>query len=343
MARRVVFIQTAFLGDVVLATAALEAWHARFPDDRIGIVVRAGNEAVFEGHPWVGEVHVWAKSKPARYFRLLSLAWSLRGRYDTAVLIQRHASSGILALLSGASERIGYATHPLAWTFHRRVLHTLGDGRHEVDRLLDLLPPNLNLNLNPNLNPNLHPTPRHEAEAAPWLAGPAPVVLAPASVWTTKQWPEARWVELGRLLKAADFARPVVLIGGPGDRDLLERIAEGIGGASIARTSILGTAALLKGAAALVANDSGPVHIASSVGCPTVALFLSTVPAFGFGPRAPGSVVVEEELACRPCGVHGHTACPLGHFECATRIAPARVAAAVEAVVATRAHPSRQP
>ena len=347
MARRVLFVQTAFLGDAVLATAAWEVWHAHFPEDEIGIVVRKGNEGLFDGHPWlgVGAVHVWAKSQPGRYLRLIALGLHLRGRYDCVIAIQRHASSGILALLSGARLRIGYATHPLAWTFHRAVDHVLGNGRHETERLHDLvtaaaaalaarsgtpaptLPPAL---------PRLYSAPQHVAAAAPYLAGPAPVVLAPASVWATKQWPEERWVELGRILKTNDFARPVVLIGGPSDRPLLARIAHGIGGAVIASTDLLGTAALLSGAAALVANDSGPVHIASSVGCPTVAVFCSTVPAFGFGPLAPGSVVVEESLSCRPCGAHGHRTCPLGHFDCGHRITAARVAAACEEATSFR-------
>ena len=141
MARRVLFVQTAFLGDAVLATAAWEVWHAQFPEDEIGVVVRKGNEGLFEGHPWLGEgaVHVWAKSQPGRYLRLLALGLHLRGRYDCVIAIQRHTSSGILALLSGARLRIGYATHPLARTFHRAVDHVLGDGRHETERLLDLV------------------------------------------------------------------------------------------------------------------------------------------------------------------------------------------------------------
>jgi heptosyltransferase-2 len=331
MARRVLFVQTAFLGDAVLATAAWEVWHAQFPEDEISVVVRKGNEGLFEGHPWLGEgaVHVWAKSQPGRYLRLITLGLQLRGRYDCVIAIQRHASSGILALLSGARLRIGYATHPLAWTFHRAVDHVLGDGRHETERLHDLVTaaaaalaalagtpaPTL-----PQALPRLHPAPQHVAAAAPYLAGPAPVVLAPASVWATKQWPEERWVELGRILKTSDFARPVVLIGG----------------AVIAPTDLLGTAALLSGAAALVANDSGPVHIASSVNCPTVAVFCSTVPAFGFGPLAPHSIVIEEPLSCRPCGAHGHRTCPLGHFDCGHRITATRVAAACEQATSFR-------
>ena len=75
----------------------------------------------------------------------------------------------------------------------------------------------------------------------------------------------------------------------------------------------------MRGAVMNYVNDSAPMHLCSAVGAPVTAVFCSTVPAFGFGPLSPVSFVVEtrEALACRPCGLHGHAACPLGHFRCA--------------------------
>ena len=78
----------------------------------------------------------------------------------------------------------------------------------------------------------------------------------------------------------------------------------------------------MKGATMSYVNDSAPLHIASAMNAPVTAIFCSTVPAFGFGPlRANGHVVeTKEELDCRPCGLHGHRACPKGHFKCALGI-----------------------
>jgi heptosyltransferase-2 len=69
-------------------------------------------------------------------------------------------------------------------------------------------------------------------------------------------------------------------------------------------------------------NDSAPMHLCSAVDAPVCAVFCSTVPAFGFGPLSTFSRVVEHPgpLACRPCGLHGHARCPLGHFRCAREI-----------------------
>jgi heptosyltransferase-2 len=74
----------------------------------------------------------------------------------------------------------------------------------------------------------------------------------------------------------------------------------------------------MKGAIMNYVNDSAPLHFASAVNAPVTAVFCSTVPAFGFGPLSDVSFVVETDipLSCRPCGLHGYKACPLGHFNC---------------------------
>ncbi|MFY7989164.1 MAG: glycosyltransferase family 9 protein, partial [Fluviicola sp.] len=65
-------------------------------------------------------------------------------------------------------------------------------------------------------------------------------------------------------------------------------------------------------------NDSGPLHIASAMNTPTTAFFCATIPDFGFGPLADDSEIkeVQENLDCRPCGLHGGKSCPKGHFKC---------------------------
>ena len=120
------------------------------------------------------------------------------------------------------------------------------------------------------------------------------------------------------------------LLGGPADAEACRRIAEAAGRGEVlaGRLSLLGTAALMEGAAMNYVNDSAPLHIASAMNAPVTAIFCSTVPAFGFGPlRANGRILeTTEKLDCRPCGLHGHRACPKGHFRCATGIDPMRAA-----------------
>jgi heptosyltransferase-2 len=164
-------------------------------------------------------------------------------------------------------------------------------------------------------DPNLHEVPRllaladaedrfpvslgitlaDDAAAAAWLdlAGVPRhfVAIAPGSIWATKRW--------------------------------------GVNAAGSLPLRV--SAALLARAAALVSNDSAPMHMAQAVGTPTAALFGPTVPAFGFAPRGPRDVIVEMgALNCRPCSAHGPKVCPLGHHHCMTQLEVNRVLEALQ-------------
>lgn len=319
--RSILFIQTAFLGDVVLATAALEAWHAAHPEDAVDVLVRQPMEALFEGHPFVRHVHAWDKRPRTKGRDWRRLIRTIRKkRYDVVVNLHRHASSGVLTALSMAPVRLGYANNPLAWRFTHRKAHQWGDGTHEVERHMMLLSELLE---NPQGEPRLYPGPEHRSEATKFAADQS-VLVMPGSQWATKAWPEGQF---SSLLDQTDG--PVLLMGAPGERALCERLAEGrpMVSSAAGELSLLGVAAAIGMAKAVVVNDSAPMHMASAMDAPTVALFASTVPRFGFGPRSTRHVVLEppNDMACRPCGVHGRKRCPEGHFRCGWDLSVARV------------------
>jgi heptosyltransferase-2 len=296
--KRFLVIQTAFLGDAVLATGLLEKLHAWYPDAAIDLVVRKGNDGLFQQHPFLRKLFVWDKrqNKNRNLFALIS---DLRKtEYDHIINCQRFFSTGLMTVMARGKEKIGYDKNPL-------IAH-LTDGTKPM--------------------PRLYPTPEARADAErlrfQFTEGEGRYVcIAPASVWFTKQWPEAKWIEL---IKALPQDLHVFLIGAPSDGPLCQRIikAAGRGHDLSEELSLLASAALMEGAAMNYVNDSAPLHIASAMNAPVTAVFCSTVPAFGFGPlRANGRIVeTTEKLDCRPCGLHGHKACPKGHFRCALGI-----------------------
>ena len=301
-------------------TALLDYLHQTAPATPVDVLVRRGNEGLLVGHPYVRQVLVWDKQH-----RKYAALWELLGRIRTAkygrvVTLQRFASTGFLTAFSGAPERIGFAKNPLSRFFTRRVAHHIGDGTHEVERNLRLLDASLNSSLSEAYRPYLFPSAADEAAAVPYAAAGPYVCLAPTSVWFTKQCPEAKWLEL---LAALPAGLRVYLLGGPPDVAACVRLAAGSGRPHVeslaGKIGLLASAALMRGAVMNYVNDSAPMHLCSAVGAPVTAVFCSTVPAFGFGPLSPVSFVVEttERLDCRPCGLHGHAACPLGHFRCA--------------------------
>ncbi|MGH7528712.1 MAG: glycosyltransferase family 9 protein, partial [Gemmatimonadales bacterium] len=128
---------------------------------------------------------------------------------------------------------------------------------------------------------------------------------------------------------------PVVIVGSRDDAPLagaVEAAAPARAHSSAGALSLRESAALLRRAAVLVTNDSAPLHLATAVGTPIVALFGPTVPDFGFGPRGPGDLALGHPgLTCRPCSAHGPRVCPLKHHRCMRELTVEAVLAAVAA------------
>jgi len=311
MRYKFLILQTAFLGDVVLATALAEKLHRVYPDAAIDFLLRRGNESLLEGHPFLRNVLIFDKRK-----KLGSMAGLIRHlrreRYDLLVNVQRFASSGILAALSGAREIVGFDKNPFAFAFSRAYPHHIEASVHETGRNLSLLQ---GWTDGENVPPRLYPPP----EAYAGTPGGEYICVAPTSVWFTKQWPADKWAAF---IQSLPKNLTVALLGGPSDYGACAYIQERSGHPRVLNKagalSLLESAAWMQGARMNYANDSAPVHIASAVGAPITAIFCSTIPAFGFGPLSPVSRVVEvpEELPCRPCGLHGFQACPRGDFRC---------------------------
>src|SRR5262245_35225491 len=112
--QRILVVQTAFIGDVVLATGLVEKLHQHFPDARIDFLVRKGNESLLTNHPYLNEVLVWDKKKNKQR-NLLKMLKRIRGnKYDKVINVQRFAATGILTAFSGGKETIGFDKNPFS-------------------------------------------------------------------------------------------------------------------------------------------------------------------------------------------------------------------------------------
>lgn len=320
--QKMLVIQTAFIGDVVLATGILEKLHVYFPDASISILVRKGNESLFTGHPFVHTVLVWDKKGP-KYANLFTLLKQIRrSKYDLVINVQRFAATGILTAFSGGKQTIGFDKNPFSFLFSDVVRHVISEGdhtMHEIERNHELI---RSFTDDKAAKPRLYPSDADMAAVAGWKTQPY-VCIAPASVWFTKQFPKEQWIQL---VQALPPSLQVYLLGAPGDRALCDEIVAACGGRIVVNLAgqlrFLESAALQQDAVMNYVNDSAPMHFASSVNAPVTAVYCSTIPAFGFGPLSDNSHVVEvaEPLSCRPCGLHGKKACPQAHFSCARLI-----------------------
>ncbi|MFK7757921.1 MAG: glycosyltransferase family 9 protein [Flavobacteriales bacterium] len=316
---KILVIQTAFIGDAILASALLETLHLNFPKAEIHMLLRKGNDSLYKDHPFLSHLWVWDKSK--KYGSMMSVIKGIKAeQFDWCINLQRFASSGIMTLRSGAKVKSGYAKNPFSRFYTERFRHEIGakgdqNFKHEVDRNNSIVASRTSLLVR---QPKLYPSAQDIQKVEPYTSEPF-ITISPASVWFTKQWPKEKWVELLDL----NSHLKVYALGGPGDKTLTEEIlslsshknAESLAG----KLSLLQSVALMKKSEMNYVNDSAPMHLASSMNAPVTAIFCSTIPEFGFGPLSDDSTVWQsaEELDCRPCGLHGFKACPKGHFKCA--------------------------
>jgi ADP-heptose:LPS heptosyltransferase len=312
-------IQTAFIGDVILATAVIEKLHKYYPDSKIDFLLRKGNEGLLENHPIVNEVLIWNK-KNKKYDNLKAITKSVKNaKYDVLINLHRFASSGLVTAFSGAKQKIGFKKNPLSFSFSKSFRHNIGDGTHETERNQKLIADLTDIQVD---KPKLYPSNKDYSDVESLKIGDY-VCMAPTSVWFTKQLPKEQWV---KLIAKTNDKYDIYLLGGPDDTDHCEKIKQLSKNRRVVnlsgKLSFLASAALMQNAKMNHVNDSAPLHIASAMNAPVTAYFCSTVPSFGFGPLSTNSKIIEikEKLTCKPCGLHGKKECPEGHFDCGFKI-----------------------
>lgn len=325
---KILILQTAFIGDVILATSLVDLTKKSFPKSKIHFLLRQGNENLLQGHPNINKILIWEKNK-GKYRNLLSLALKVRKeKYDIILNIQRFASSGMLMALSGAKIKIGFDKNPLSFLFTHKIEHKIpypvdGVFLHEVQRNALLLSPIVDKFILPEpkaIPPTLFFHER-DIQKVKKFETESYIVLAPSSVWFTKQWPREKWIELKDKL-TDDYQ--LLFIGGPDDKEYIDTIIQKSKNCTnlCGKLNLVQSAILMKNAKRVFVNDSAPLHLASAAQAKTTAIFCSTVTDFGYTPLSHENIVIQlnPRLDCMPCGLHGKKQCPLGHFNCAYNI-----------------------
>jgi heptosyltransferase II len=312
----VLVVRYSALGDVVLATSVLEPLRARFPRARIEWVTDPLYAPLLEGLPEIARVHRLARDGANG---AVGLAARLRGRFDVAIDLQNKARSALVARSAA----------PLRTAFRRRtalraLLSLFGADPplvrgHQSRLYVEALKP-LGLGSPGRTKVSLSAQARALAEDALQGVGERAVAIAPGARWATKRWPAERFAAVADELAADGHA--IVLCGGPGDRDAFAEFRAATRARIAADLSFLPVDALAAAIARvrlLVACDSGPVHLATAVGTPVLALFGPTSTT-RWGPAPPGRALALD-LSCSPCSNHGGDYCPEGHHRCLTDLA----------------------
>lgn len=319
-----VVIHTAFPGDLVLLSPLLDRITMQWPDHPVYLVTTPVAAPLYENDTRLEQILIWNKRGGGRGMAgFLRLRRRLRQLRPQRVIVpHRYARSSLLALSLRTGEIYGFQDAPLSFLFRRRISRL--DNEHETRRLVRLIqddPPD-------SLLPRLQ-IPEPDVDLPQKF-----VVLAPGSVWPSKRWPY--YSQLAQALLELDAKLELVIIGAQADAPDMEdhgRIRNLLG-----KTGMLQSAAIMQRALAVVCNDSLPLHLAQAAGVPTIGIFGSTHPRFGFGPQRDHDRVIQSDLDCRPCNLHGLKRCPLGGdgFPCLEAVTVTDVIREIQDVTGSR-------
>ena len=330
----VLIIQTAFAGDLILTTPLIAATAQVIPEARIDVLCIPATAPLLAGNPAIRDVIVYDKRARKPGLRRMARRLAETG-YDIVLSPHRSLRSTLLARATRAAQRIGFDRAGASWMYTHRVPYR--EHVHEVERDVDLLAPLVDERpASPGVALYPSDADRQEARALVHAAGGRPLLaIAPGSVWATKRWTVEGFIEVGRAFSSSHV---IVLIGGPQDTGICARIASSLPAAAVidtsGRCSFLASAALIAEADCLVSNDSAPVHVASAMNTPVVEIYGATSPSFGFTPYGvPHRIVQREDLACKPCAIHGGERCPEKTFACMRELSAASVTEAVQSLL----------
>jgi lipopolysaccharide heptosyltransferase II len=330
--KNILVVNVNWLGDVIFSTPVFKALKSAHPEARISCLAVPRVKEVLERCAFIDEIIVYdEKGKHWYPWAKLGLVWSLRRKkFDAAFLLHRSSTRALLTFLAGIPVRTGFSKESAFLT--RRV--QVQEGLHRMDEYLKVVE-----------DSGVAVEPTYELEAAAdelksmgerlakygISVGDYLVVVNAGGNWDLKRWPPERFAQLiGRLIK--EFNVKVVIPGADKDIEMAQTIAR-LSGADPAvlagSTGLKELMALFKRADCVISNDSGPLHLAASLGTDVIALFGPTRPEIT-GPRGRGrAVILHKQIGCNKAPCY-HLSC--SHNECMHQITVDDVCQALQTI-----------
>lgn len=322
--KKILVIQTAFIGDVILTLPLIEAVHRKYSGSHISLIITPKAYDLVKANPYINDVIIYDKNGKDRGFKnFIKIDKKIKiKKYDMAILPHRSMRSVMLAYSGGIPERIGF-NRSVGKMFLTKVVKYSWN-KHEIERNLSLIDEE---NISKRIPIFLDAKDVKSADKFLKEKGIKKndiiIGIAPGSVWSTKRWVKERFAELSKRLIDA-YSAKIILFGGKEDEALCVEIKKITGKEIVVGAGILSlgeSASVISKCDLFITNDTAPLHMASAFQIPTVAIFGPTTTDLGFGSYSEFNIVAEKKMSCRPCGRHGHRECPKEHFKCMNEIA----------------------
>ena len=332
---KILFIQTAFIGDAILSLPALQKLKEIYPNYSVDVLCIPESEEIFKSSPSVNNVIVLDKKGVHKsLLSSIKFAQSIR-KNGYAKLYSSHRSfrTSFIVLVLGIKESFGFDNSALKFVYKNLVKYNLSN--HEVQRNLDLIGFDYNAD-SWRIKPVIVSSELTRNKVSSYFKenniNNNFIAIAPGSIWETKKYPQKYFEELISYL--IEKKNQIILIGGIKDKELCASLIkdnpDNVFNAS-GLFSIVESIELLRHAKLLVSNDSAPTHMGMTADIKVLTIYCSTVAAFGFYPYNFASRFISyDDLDCKPCGIHGYNNCPIKTFDCGLKLVPKTIIKTME-------------
>jgi len=313
--RRILIVRTDRIGDVLLSTPVIKALRQKYPQAYISMMVAPYARDIVEGNPYLDEIIIYDKDiKHKSWMRSLKFASRLKKKkFDLAIILHPTNRTHLMIFLAGIPKRLGY-NRKFGFLNNLAKAHMKQEGRrHEAEYNLDLL---CDLGITGNVQDLFMPI---KPESEQWVKDlftshsiketDKLLAINPGANCPSKIWPASNFAQVAEIL-ARRHNFKILVVSGPKDIPLANMIAHKIGDKAInlsGKTSVSHLASILKRCILFISNDSGPVHIASSLGIPVISIFGRNQP--GLSPRRWGPLgrldkYLHKDVGCIQCLAH---------------------------------------
>ncbi|MDR0676240.1 MAG: lipopolysaccharide heptosyltransferase II [Elusimicrobiota bacterium] len=328
---KILVIQTAFLGDIVLTMPLINNIKSLFPNKKLVVLTTPTGKEILAGQINIDEIIVYDKNgKDKGFFKFLEFVNILKFlHFDLAIVPHRSIRSALLTFIAKIPYRIGFRNSQGNIFFNFMINYK--KNIPEIERNLYFLEKFINnfdiQKIDTKITfPYHNELQKKNNDLLDIKNGNSQKIIGihVGAKWNTKKWIPEKFIELIRQLdkknckivvfgeSREDYIVNNYLVMKNDSRNILNLIG---------KTNLQDLIAIFRNLSLYVSNDSGPMHIAAAIGVPVIAIFGPTVPSFGFAPYNKKSKVIEaKNVSCRPCGKHGNKFCPRLHFNCMNKI-----------------------
>ena len=316
---KILCIKPRGIGDIVLSTIVLDNLIAYFPSAKIDYLTEHFAKPAVENNPLINKVISIDKKE----FPLKAALKIRKEKYDMILDLWSNPRSAQITFLSGVKYRVGFAYRGRKYAYNLLATSSKGE-HHAAEHNLELLKaidvPIISKKIHYYVNESDYKSAKDfiNKNFSPdrMITG-----IIPSGGWPSKRCDASKWVEIGKEI-GSKFNSEILILWGPGDEKDANYIKKNLAGSVLApKTTVSGMSGFIKNCNIILANDSGPMHIAAALNIPTIGIFGPTDPK-AHGPYSENSTyVIKEDLFCIICNL---LKCPY-HHECMLQLSVDKV------------------